>query len=72
MKEREPGKKQCTWAVKKSQYVAEMRVLRWMSGITKLDRIRNERIRGIAKVGEISKKVQESSLKWYGHICIEN
>ena len=27
-----------------------------MSGVTKLDRIRNEIIRGIAKVGEISKK----------------
>ena len=40
-----------------------MRVLRWMSGVTKLDRIRNERISGIAKVGEISKKVQETSLK---------
>ena len=36
-----------TWEVKKSQYVAEMRVLRWMSGVTKADRIRNERIRGI-------------------------
>ena len=70
MKEREPGKKQCrpTWAVKTSQYVAEMRVLRWMSGVTKLDRIMNEIIRGVAKVGEISKKVQESSLKWYGHM----
>ena len=34
-----------------------------MSGVTKLDRIRNERIREIAKVAEISKKVQESSLK---------
>ena len=34
---------------------------------TKLDRIRNERIRGTAKVGEISKKLQESRLKWYGH-----
>ena len=29
-----------TWAVNKSQYVAEMRVLRWMSGVTKLDRIK--------------------------------
>ena len=35
-----------------------------------LDRIRNERIRGTAKVGEIVKKVQESRLKWYGHTCI--
>ena len=30
-----------TWAVNKSQYIAEMRVLRWISGVTKLDRIRN-------------------------------
>ena len=45
-----------------------MRMLRWMSGVTKLDRIRNERIRGTAKVGDISKKVQESRLKWYGHV----
>ena len=37
----------------------------------KIDRIGNERIRGIAKVGEISKKVQESSLTLYGHTCIE-
>ena len=40
----------------------------WMSGVTKLDRNRNERIRGAMKVGEISKKVQESRLKWYGHV----
>ena len=59
-------------AVKKAQEkkldVAEMRMLRWMSEMTKLDRIRNERIRGTTKVGEISKKVQESRLKWYGHV----
>ena len=48
--------------------VAEMRMLRWMSGVTKMDRIRNERIRGTTKVGKISKKVQESRLKWYGHV----
>ena len=42
-------------------------MLRWMNGVTKLDRIRNERIRGTTKVGEISKKVQESRLNWYGH-----
>ena len=52
-----------TWAVKKSQYVAEIRVLKWMRGVTKMDRISNERIRAITKVGEIAKKVQESSLK---------
>ena len=54
-------------AQEKKLDVAEMRMLRWMSGVTKLDRIRNEKIRGTTKVGEISKKVQESRLKWYGH-----
>ena len=48
-----------TWAVKKAQEkkldVAEMRIL--MSRVTKLDRIRNERIRRTTKVGEIFKKV---------------
>ena len=34
-----------------------------MSGVTKLDSIRNERFRGTTKAGEISKKVQESRLK---------
>ena len=61
-----------TWAVKKVQEnkldMAEMRMLRWMCGVTKLDRNRNERIRGTTKVGEISKKVHESRLKWYGHV----
>ena len=61
-----------TWAMKKAHEkkldVAEMRMLRWMSGVTKLDRIRNEGIRGTTKVGEISKNVQESRLKWYGHV----
>ena len=42
--------------------------VKMMSGVTKLDRIRNDRIRGTTKVGEISKKVQESRLKWYGHV----
>ncbi len=48
--------------------VAEMRMLRWMCRVTKLDMIRNERIRGTTKVGEIAKKVQERRLKWYGHV----
>ena len=51
--------------------VAEMRMLRWMRGVIKLDRIRNERIRGTTKVGEIIfMKVQESRLKWYGHVHV--
>ena len=44
-----------TWALKKALEnkleVAEMRMLRWMCGVTTLDKIRNERIRGTTKVG---------------------
>ena len=39
-----------------------------MCGVSKLDKIRNERVRGSTKVGEITKKVQERRLKWYGHV----
>ena len=41
-----------------------MRMLRWMCGVTKLDKIRNERIRGTTKVGEITKKVHEVEVVW--------
>ena len=46
-------------AQEKKLNVTEMRMLRWMCGVTKLDKIRNERIRGTTKVGEITPKVQE-------------
>ena len=55
-------------AQEKKLDVVETRMLRWMSGVSRLDRIRNERIRGTTKVGEISKNVQESRLKWYRHV----
>ena len=61
-----------TWALKKAQErkleVAEMRMVRWMCVVTRLDKIKNERIRGTTKVGEITNKIQERRLKWYGHV----
>ena len=46
------------WALKRAQEnkleVANMRMLRWMCGVTKLDKIRNEIIREETKVGEIT------------------
>ncbi len=61
-----------TWASTKVQEdkldVTEMKMLRWMCGVTRMDRIRNERIRGTVKVTELSKKVQERRLQWYGHV----
>ena len=53
-----------TWVAKKAQKLdaAEMRMLRWMCGVTYMSRIR-----WATKVGEISKG-QERGLKWYEHV----
>ncbi|XP_037775544.1 uncharacterized protein LOC119572508 [Penaeus monodon] len=51
--------------------VAEMKMLRWMVGVTKMDCIRNNYIRGSLKVTEISKNVQESRLRFMGHLLKE-
>ena len=52
----------------KRMNVAEKKMLRWMSGVTRRDRIPNTRIRGTLKVAELSKKVQEARLRCYGHV----
>lgn len=39
--------------------VAKMKMSRWMCGVTKMDRTKNEKIRWAVKVTEISQKVQE-------------
>ena len=52
----------------KRMNVAEMKMLRGMSGVTRRDRIPNTRIRGSLKVAELSKKVQQARLRWYGQV----
>ena len=52
----------------KRMNVAEMKMLRWMSGVIRRDRIPNTRIRGTVKVAGLSRKVQEARLRWYGHV----
>ena len=42
--------------------------LRWMCGVTRLDKIIYDKIRGSTKVGETSKKVQERRMRWYGYV----
>ena len=61
-----------TWATTKRQEkrieVTEMRMLRWMCGVTRKDKIRNEHIRGTTSVAQASKKITERKLNWYGHV----
>ncbi|KAM1519455.1 hypothetical protein ACFX1Z_022250 [Malus domestica] len=60
------------WAVKHQHVhkmgVAEIRMLRWMCGHTRKDKIRNEDIRGKVGVAEIEGKLRENQLRWFGHL----
>ncbi|KAK3557949.1 hypothetical protein QTP86_003877 [Hemibagrus guttatus] len=48
--------------------VAELKMLRFSLGVTRLDRIRNKYIRGTAYVGHLGDKVREARLRWFGHV----
>ncbi|KAF3676657.1 hypothetical protein FXO38_04199 [Capsicum annuum] len=48
--------------------VAEMRMLRWMCGLTKGDRVRSEIIRDKVRVASVEDKMREGRLRWFGHV----
>lgn len=52
-----------TWSIKRAQENkledAEIRMLRWMVGVTRRDKVRNNFIGGTTKVTEVTKKVLE-------------
>ena len=60
------------WAVKHNHVhkmnVAEMRMLRWMCGHTRKDKLRNEFIRTKVGVAPIEDKLRENRLRWFGHV----
>ena len=60
------------WAVTKMDekrlHEAEMRILRWMCGMTRMDKARNECTRGRLKVAPVTEKVKGNRLSWYGHV----
>ena len=43
-------------------------MLRWMSGHTRLDKIRNEDIKSKLGVVSIVDKLREGRLRWFGHV----
>ena len=62
-----------TWATIKGQEkrleVNEMRMLRWMCGVTQKDKIRNEHVTGSVNVAPVTKQITERRLKWcYGRV----
>jgi hypothetical protein len=60
------------WATKgqhvQKMSVAEMRMLRWICGHTRKDRIRNDDIMNKLGVAPIQEKLVQYSLRWFGHI----
>ena len=48
--------------------VAELKMLRFSLGVTRMVKIRNEYIRGTAQVGRFGEKTREARLKWYGYL----
>ena len=60
------------WAIKRyhaqKMSIAEMRMLRWMCGNTKRDKVRNEDIRNKISVASIEEKMRENRLRWFGYV----
>ena len=48
--------------------IAEMKMLRFATGVTRKDKIKNKYIRGTVKVKRLEMKVREARLRWYGHV----
>ena len=61
-----------SWALttktKSQLQAAEMRVLRLIKGVTRLDRIRNVDIRRELGIDDILELIERGQLRWYGHV----
>ena len=54
--------------LKRSDKKNGLRMLQWMCGVTRNDKIRNEHIRGTTRVAQDSKRSRRQQLNWYGHV----
>ena len=47
---------------------AEIKMLRFATGVTRKDKVRNEYIRGTVNIERLGMKMKEGRLRWYGHV----
>ena len=61
-----------TWATKiediRKMQRSEMRMLRWMTGVSLSERKSNECVRSMLAIDDITKVMQQNRLRWFGHI----
>ena len=48
--------------------VAELKMVRWALRVTRKDKIRNEYVRGTAKIAKLGDKLWNARLRWYGYM----
>ena len=48
--------------------VAELNMVRWTLRVTRKEKIRNEYVRGTAKIAKLGDKLRNARLRWYGHV----
>ena len=57
-----------TSSTKSKLEAAEMKVLRLIKGVTRLDRLRNDDIRNELGVESILDLIEMGQLRWFGHV----
>ena len=48
--------------------VAELKMVRWALGVTRKDKVRNEYVRGTAKIAKLGDKLRNARLRWHRHV----
>ena len=48
--------------------VAELKMVRWVLGVTRKEKITNKYVRGTTKIAKLGDKLWNARLRWYGHV----
>ena len=48
--------------------VAKLKIVRWALGFTRKDNMKNEYVKGKAKIAKLGNKLRDTRLRWYGHV----